>query len=60
MAETYAGKDFLKDLIWQREFHKELGNKQIGATLVRADNQAMIAQSKNPVNHGTSKHYRIA
>jgi hypothetical protein len=60
MAETYAGKDFLKDLIWQREFHNELGNKQIGATLVRADNQAMIAQSKNPVNHGTSKHYRIA
>lgn len=60
MAETLAGKDCLRELIWQREFHSELGNEQTGATLIRADNQAMIAQSKNMVNHGSSKHYRIA
>jgi hypothetical protein len=60
MAETHAGKEMLRELIWQREFQKELGNEQIGPTRVRADNQAMIAQSKNIVNHPTSKHYRIA
>jgi hypothetical protein len=60
MAETYArgSLDFLRDLIWQREFDSKLVNKQTGATLVCADNKAMIAHSKYPVNHGTSKHYR--
>lgn len=60
MAETYAGKEVLRELIWHREFQKELGNEQLKATVIRADNQAMIAQSKNTVNHMTSKHYRIA
>jgi hypothetical protein len=60
MAETFAGKEFLRELIWQREFHSELDNEQTSATLVRADNQAMMAPSKNMVNHGSSKHYRIA
>jgi hypothetical protein len=60
MAETYAGKECLRELMWHREFQKELGNEQLQATRIRADNQAMIAQSKNTANHMQSKHYRIA
>jgi hypothetical protein len=60
MAETYAGKEILRELIWHREFQKELGNEQLKPTRIRADNQAMIAQSKNTANHMASKHYRIA
>jgi hypothetical protein len=60
MAETYAGKDIMREIIWHREFQKELGNEQLKATRIRADNQAMIAQSKNTANHMASKHYRIA
>jgi hypothetical protein len=60
MAETYAGKEIMRELIWHREFQKELGNEQLKATRIRADNQAMIAQSKNTANHMASKHYRIA
>jgi hypothetical protein len=60
MAETYAGKDCLRELMRHREFQKEIGNEQLEATRICADNQAMIAQSKNTANHMQSKHYRIA
>lgn len=60
MAETYAAHKCAKEVIWARDFLKEIRIPAKGPTVVKADNKAMIGQTINPINHAQSKHYRIA
>ena len=45
--------------MWIRSLLKELGWEQHGATLIGDDNTGCIALSKNPINHGRTKHMDI-
>ena len=47
------------EALWIRSLLKELGWEQHGATLIKDDNTGCIALSKNPINHGRTKHMDI-
>ena len=53
MAVTEAAKE----LKWMRQFLKELGYGDDDlATVLKSDNQGVIALAKNPVSHSRAKH----
>ena len=59
-AETYAFVDVCKEVVWDRDLMSELGFPQTSPTTARCDNRGVVLQSKNQVNHGVAKHFRLS
>ena len=55
-SEQIAAFNTARSIVYYRQLLEEFGQIQTGATVIWEDNQACIAQSKNPVNHKRSKH----
>jgi hypothetical protein len=55
-AEQVAAFNASRAIMYFRQLLEEFGHKQSQATILWEDNQACIAQSKNPVNHKRCKH----
>ena len=58
-AKYMAAKEAVKEAIWLRRFLGELGQKQVGPTVIFEDNKGCIDLSKNPVHHNQTKHIDI-
>lgn len=58
-AEYKALAEGAKEAIWFIQLYTELGLK-VSAIRLLCDNQAAIAQSKNPVQQHKTRHYRLA
>jgi hypothetical protein len=60
-AEYMAIAEATKELMWLRQFLKELGHKEESetTTTLQTDNQGAIALAKNPVHHSRAKHIDI-
>jgi hypothetical protein len=59
-AETYALLALVKEVTWERHLLHELRFPQASPTLVLTDNEGVLKQSVNAINHAAAKHYRIA
>jgi hypothetical protein len=55
-AEQVAAFHASRTVFYYRQLLEELGHHQGAPTTIWEDNQACIAQSKNPVNHARCKH----
>jgi hypothetical protein len=56
MASTQA----TKEAIWMKKPMKELGYmKEKKATMIQCDNQGAISLTKNPTQHGRTKHINV-
>ena len=55
-AEHNSAFNAARTIVYFRQFLQELGMKQNSSTVIHEDNQACIAQSKNPVNHQRNRH----
>ena len=55
-SEQVAAFNTARTVFYFRQLLEEFGHAQTGTTVIWEDNQACIAQSKNPVNHSRSKH----
>ena len=58
-SEHIAAFHASRSVAYYRQLLEELGHLQGEATILWEDNQACIAQSKNPVNHKRCKHILI-
>jgi hypothetical protein len=58
-AEYMSVSAATQEVVWIRNLLEELGLKPTGPTTVYQDNQGAIAMSKNPVQHGRTKHIDI-
>jgi hypothetical protein len=58
-AEHISAFHCARSIVYYRELLEEFGHPPNGPTLLWEDNQACIAQSKNPVNHKRNKHMLI-
>lgn len=58
-AEYVALGDAMKEILWIRHMLKELGEEQIGATLVRCDNATAIRTAYSDSQHSRMKHIDI-
>ena len=58
-AEQVAAFNASRTCVHFRQLLDELGQTQLGATTVWADNTACIAQSKNPVKANATRHVLI-
>ena len=58
-AEIIAASEATKEAISLRAILNEIGAIQDGPTHIRCDNQAAIAISQNPVDHGRTKHIEV-
>jgi hypothetical protein len=59
-GETYAHVTMLKEVVWAREFLRELSHPMDEATPAACDNDGVVKQSKKPINHNRAKHYRVS
>jgi hypothetical protein len=65
-AETYSAASLVKEVVWERHFMAELRLPrelclfQQSPTVVLTDNDGVLMQSTNAVNHSKAKHYRIS
>nr|GEY78011.1 retrovirus-related Pol polyprotein from transposon TNT 1-94 [Tanacetum cinerariifolium] len=57
-AEYMAIAEVTKELIWLKNFLKELGNEQVDCALF-SDSQSAIHLAKNPVFHSKTKHIQL-
>ena len=58
-AEQMAAFSASRSVVHFRQLLEELGQKQLGATVVWADNTAAISQSRNPIAHQRTRHVLI-
>ena len=58
-SEHIAAFHASRSIMYYRQLLEELGHAQGESTILWEDNQACIAQSKNPVNHKRCKHILI-
>ena len=58
-AEYIAACECAKEAIWFRRVLADLGFPQQGPTTIWEDNRAAICFSKNPHDHGRSKHIDV-
>ena len=54
MAETLAGHSLCQEVVAIRALFSELGFPQLEATMLSGDNETMISQAVNPINHDGS------
>lgn len=59
-AETYALCSLAKEVVWQRHFLDEIGFPQKQPTPVYSDNNGVVKQASNQINHTAAKHYRVS
>ena len=59
-AETYAMTSLVKEVVWLRQFMSELRLPVVGAVALLTDNDGVLKQSKNAINHSRVKHYRVS
>ncbi|NBX98326.1 hypothetical protein EBQ81_05715, partial [bacterium] len=57
-AEYVAMADATKSIMWFRELMEELGEKQVGPTVLHVDNMSAMALANDPVHHERTKHIR--
>jgi hypothetical protein len=55
-AEQIAAFTCSRSIVYYRNLLEELSLRMAASTIIYEDNEACIAQSKNPVNHKRSKH----
>jgi hypothetical protein len=55
-SEMISAFSASRTIVYFRHLLEEFGHAQSGATVIWEDNEACIAQSKNPVNHKRCKH----
>jgi hypothetical protein len=58
-AEYISAVEAGKEIIWLRQFLRELGYKIPGPSVLWMDNQSAIAMSKNPEHHRKMKHLSL-
>jgi hypothetical protein len=58
-SEIMAAHSATCEALWIRSLLKELGWEQFKPTVIRDDNTGCIALSKNPINHGRTKHMDV-
>jgi hypothetical protein len=58
-SESNSAFDTARSIVHFRQLLEELGHFQDGATTIWQDNQACIAQSKNPINPAANRHVLI-
>ena len=59
-AETYAMTSLVKEVVWLRQFMSELRLPVVGAVALLTDNDGVLKQSRNAINHSRVKHYRVS
>lgn len=58
-AEYVALVEATHEASWPRNLYDELGYPQLGPTLIKGDNNRLIAMAHNPQFHQQSKHIAI-
>ena len=58
-AEYISAAGATNQAIWLRKILSDMGQVQNQATKVWVDNKSAIALSKNPVQHGRTKHIKV-
>ena len=59
-SEVQAALELTKDVLWMRDFLKELGYEQKGSTRILEDNNGCMGQATNTKGMKKARHYLVA